>query len=253
MGIKTFAPLPVTVVDVTFVRTSTLLLRFEELTVLTDPWFCMQLRGLPCYQRPGIELEDLPTIDLIIASHLHPDHFDRRSLSRMDLGGTNILGPEGTARFARDLGAKAVVDMVPGEVHKQSGVTITATEADHPDGEVNFVLQDGSTTMFFGGDTKYHHGFTDIGRRFAIDVAMLPMGGSRVLGRRIVMTPAQALQAAVELGARIVVPIHEGGAWMSLPPLSFHSGRPQELEQLAREREPGIEVRTLRPGELARF
>ena len=68
-------------------------------------------------------------------------------------------------------------------------------------------ITDGGTTLFFGGDTKYHHGFPDIGRRFRIDVAMLPVGGSLVLGRRIVMTPAQALQAAVELGCRTVIPI----------------------------------------------
>ena len=60
---------------ITYLRTSSVLIEYDGHTLLTDPWFSMLMRIVPVFRPPGIALEALPKLDLIVASHLHPDHF----------------------------------------------------------------------------------------------------------------------------------------------------------------------------------
>jgi len=46
-----------------------------------------------------------------------------------------------------------------------------------------------------------------------------------------------------------VIPIHEGGIWMSVPPLSLHPGRPEHLVQRVMKERVDTEVVVLKPGE----
>lgn len=67
-------------------------------------------------------------------------------------------------------------------------------------------------TIYFAGDSGYFRGFADIGRRFKIDVAMLPIGAydpEAFMGPQHT-TPEQALQAFRDLGAKLFVPMHYG-------------------------------------------
>jgi hypothetical protein len=71
--------------SVFFVGTATVIIRYGELTIMTDPNFLHEGDhvhlgyGLTSRRvtNPAIELEDLPPIDLIVLSHMHEDHFDR--------------------------------------------------------------------------------------------------------------------------------------------------------------------------------
>jgi len=65
--------------------------------------------------------------------------------------------------------------------------------------------------VFFGGDTGYHPElFKEIGRRFRIDLAILPIGPiePRDFMERYHVDPAQALQVFQDLGARLMLPMH---------------------------------------------
>lgn len=73
------------------------------------------------------------------------------------------------------------------------------------------VLTD-NPTLYFAGDSGYFNGFKEIGSRFKIDVAMLPIGAYEpewFMGPQHV-TPEQALQAFVDTGASWFVPMHYG-------------------------------------------
>src|SRR5579883_1730367 len=71
--------------DITFIGTATLLLRFGGITLLTDPNFLHHGEkvhlgyGLSATRRtdPAIEIDQLPPLDLVLLSHMHEDHFDR--------------------------------------------------------------------------------------------------------------------------------------------------------------------------------
>ena len=76
-----------------FVGNATMLLRFGNITVLTDPNFLH--KGQRVYlglglstqrlKEPALRPEDLPRLDAVLLSHLHGDHWDRvaqRSIDR---------------------------------------------------------------------------------------------------------------------------------------------------------------------------
>ena len=246
---------PAAGVRLTMVRCSTLLIEWPGGRVLTDPWFAMRLRGLPCLRRPGLAPDRLGRLDAVLASHLHPDHFERRVVESLRPAPPLVLLPPGALERLRGPHPPAFTELAPWQSVPVAGATVTAVPARHtgpgPD-EVNFVLEiPGWGRLFFGGDARFDGPVLQaIARRFApIRVALLPVGGTRILGVRTVMDPADALAAARLLQARTVLPIHEGGIWLSVPPLSLHPGRARHLAALA-ERAPGSpEVRVLSEGE----
>lgn len=228
------------------IRCSTLLLEWPGLRLLTDPWFAMTMRGLPCFRRPGLQPETLGALDGVLVSHLHPDHFEPAALARLRPPPARVLVPPGAVghRALRRL-AGPVEELAPWSATRFGEATVTAVPGPHTlpgPGEVNYVVDvPGWGRLFFGGDARFDGAvLVEVARRFApFRVALLPVGGSRILGRRTVMGPADAWRAARLLDARVVVPIHEGGIWMSVPPLSLHPGRALDLAALAaRDRQP---------------
>lgn len=71
--------------SVQFIGTATVLIRYQGITILTDPNFLHKGEhvhlgyGLRSQRltNPALELSQLPPIDLLILSHLQEDHFDQ--------------------------------------------------------------------------------------------------------------------------------------------------------------------------------
>ena len=229
------------------------------MNLLTDPWFAMHLRGLPCLRRPGLRREDLPPLDGLLVSHLHPDHFDRRAVARMSPPPRRALFPPGSlARLDVPTGADWA-ELAPWETGELGGVPVTAVPGPHtlpgPD-EVNYIVHFADYgRVFFGGDARLDREvLARVGRELGpVRLALLPVGGTRIFGRRTVMNPRDALEAADLLGAERVVPIHEGGIWLSVPPASLHPGRARHLARAAARRGQAQRVVVLREGEGVRF
>ena len=224
---------------VTMIRCSTLLLQWRGLRLLTDPWFRMHIRGIPCLRRPGLAVEQLGALDALLVSHLHPDHFDRQAVSRMQPRPGRVLLPPGALdRLGRTAGP-GWQELAPWSETAIGELRVWSVPGPHtlpgPE-EINFVLElPDWGRVFFGGDARYHGPtLAEIGRRFApIKLALLPVGGTLILGQRTVMTPEQAQRASRLLEAETVIPIHEGGIWLSVPPLSWHPGRARQLAEIA--------------------
>ena len=85
--------------------------------------------------------------------------------------------------------------------------------------QVSWVIDGGGRRVFHAGDTQVHGQFWNIGRAYGpFDVVFLPINGFRqTMGRTtrvpaaMSLTPEQAVEVAQVLGARRVVPIHDGG------------------------------------------
>jgi L-ascorbate metabolism protein UlaG (beta-lactamase superfamily) len=114
------------------------------------------------------------------------------------------------------------------------------------------VVSGGRRRIIHCGDTMWHGSWWQIGRQYGpFDAAFLPINGARFAWRKpvseisAVMTPEQAVAAAVVLGARLIVPIHYGvvGAedYSELPNL--------EATLLESARKRGVAVEIARPGE----
>jgi L-ascorbate metabolism protein UlaG (beta-lactamase superfamily) len=244
-------------VRITFLRTSSLLIEYAGVVAITDPWFGNNMRGLPVFRKPGIALADLPRIDYIFASHLHRDHFDRAAVRAMANRDIEIVGTRGTAEHCRDLDVRAVHDLSPWEEVSVGPFTLHATPCEHtgpPPPEVGFVIDCGDMRLFFGGDCRWSPWFAQIAERFSdIDVAMLPVGGTLIFGKRTTMDPGDAVRASEVLKPRFVIPIHEGGEWLPVPPASWHPGRRSHfVQELSHSKSPS-EACVLEPGRSATF
>ncbi|HJX82607.1 MAG TPA: MBL fold metallo-hydrolase, partial [Candidatus Udaeobacter sp.] len=81
----------------------------------------------------------------------------------------------------------------------------------------------------------------EIGDRYGIEIALLPIGAYEApTGREVHMNPEEAVKAFLELGARTLIPMHYGTFRLGFEPL--HEP-PQRLLKSAREH--GIEDKLL--------
>lgn len=239
---------------VTMIRCATLLLEWGDFRVLTDPWFSMRLWWIPCLRRPGIPVEALPPVDAVLVSHLHPDHWDAGAVARLRPSPRAVVFPPGGLARAGG-GGPGWTELPPWNDVLVGEVRFFAVPGPHTGpgpNEINYVMDfSGFGRVFFGGDARFDRAVLgEVARRFApVRLGMLPVGGTRVLGRRTVMSPAEAEAAADLLGAEVVIPIHEGGVWLSLPPLSLHPGRAADLRRRFERRGEPDRVRVLGEGE----
>jgi L-ascorbate metabolism protein UlaG (beta-lactamase superfamily) len=99
-----------------------------------------------------------------------------------------------------------------------SGFVVTATPARHFSGRglkrnqalwVSFVYQTPHKKIFIGGDSGYDTHFADIGQKYGpFDLALLECGQYNYAWRYIHMMPEQTVQAAIDLKARTLMPVH---------------------------------------------
>jgi len=87
-------------------------------------------------------------------------------------------------------------------------------------GANGYVVRAAQRAIYFAGDTGYFSGFTEIGRRFEPDVALLPIAGYQPAAfRQEHLSPLDAAYAFEDLGARIFVPMGYGSFVRSYEPL----------------------------------
>ncbi len=199
---------------------ATMLLRIGGVNVLTDPVMGERIGvsldlarvglarraitfGLSRLQDPGVGIDSLPKIDVVLLSHAHFDHLDRPTLARLAAGpaqgatvitarSTTGLIPQSNNRdkgFARiielgwndtfDLEARSGTDDSCGPTQRLRIRSIrprhwgARTAVDHHRGCNAYVIESRSHRALFGGDTAYTEAFKDVG---PCDLAMLGIG-----------------------------------------------------------------------------
>jgi len=195
---------------VKFLGHATLLMRLGDLTILTDP-IAEVLKGYP-------GLESSFSLDLVAISHGHRDHLDFEALVR--LKPSVILAPQGyRPLFPKGL-TGSLVEIRRWESVNFKDVRITALPSLHLGLLCNFpflfptlgyIFEHGDLGVYFAGDTGFSAKlFKEIGERFKIDVAFLPIGSDRFLLRLHHLGAETALRASELLKARVFIPIHWG-------------------------------------------
>jgi L-ascorbate metabolism protein UlaG (beta-lactamase superfamily) len=204
---------------VTFVGHATLLLQWKGLNILTDPNFVPRVVVPKRLVEPGIPIEQLPPLDLIVVSHAHLDHLVKPSLRRLGKE-VPVVVPTGLAELITPLGFRRVYELNWWDVYEGDGFKAIHVPAKHwgrrtphdrERGYGGFVIERHGHHVYFAGDTAYFQGFLEIGRAFPIDLALLPIGAYRPLSfRQVHCNPEDALQAFEDMQARYMVPIHWG-------------------------------------------
>ena len=215
---------------ITFVNHATFLLQVDGINILTDPIWSERASpfswaGPRRHRPPGIRLEDLPPLDLILLSHDHYDHLDIPTLQRLahEHQPTIYAGLK-NAHYLSGHGIGNVVELDWWqEAAARSDLWITAVPAQHFSGRLpfqadktlwcGFVVQTSGSAVYFAGDTGAGPHIGQIARRFPeIDIAILPIGAFRpewFMGE-VHMSPREAVEAHLSLSARVSVAGHFG-------------------------------------------
>ena len=163
--------------DITFVGHATILIRTDGLNIITDPMFSA---GPPFHvfkraNDAGMCVDELPKIDVILISHSHLDHFDKRSLRKMSKQ-SMVIVPPGYRKKLERMGFTDVreLDGKSWESARIGKVGITAVKSYHARNCNGYVIK-GKHTLYFPGDTGYFDGIKKIAERFKVDVVFLPL------------------------------------------------------------------------------
>ncbi len=229
---------------VTFIGHSSFFLQIDGRKVLIDPVFSKRLILLRRQRYPGVLLEELPSIDLVLLTHAHMDHLDLSSLRRVVritrrlTGGTpEVVVPRGVEDLVENLGFSRVHRLDWWQEITVKGLKVTMTPCKHwgarlfrdmHRGYGGYVVEGGGHSVYHSGDSAYFDGFREIGKRLKPEVALLPIGAYFPDSHRAVHTsPEEAVQAFIELGAEEMIPMHFG---------TFRLGREPMDEPLKRLR-----------------
>ena len=235
---KTYPPQLVSksYLGVTFIGHSSFFLQIGGRNVVIDPNFARWLFVLKRLRRPGLRLRDLPPMDLVLVTHAHFDHLHRHSLraiarqTRLQTGSApTLVVPHHVFDLVSDLGFKNIVELEWWNSHQQGPLEITHVPARHWGARVikdshrgygGFVLRSGRHSVYHAGDTAYFNGFREIGRRLSPELALLPIGAyDPPQFRNVHTSPADAMQAFLDLKARWMVPMHYGTFRLSHEPV----------------------------------
>lgn len=216
--------LPDVDLSVLWIGHATVLVQIHDRVILTDPLFTGTV-GMVMKRtvEPGLDPAAIPRVDFTLISHTHFDHFSYGSLDLIPKEGKLLL-PIGALAYTPALGFEEIREMKPWDVLQHNGVTITAVPVQHFSGRYGFdilwmrdrgytgyMIEYRGITIFFGGDTGYHPEiFKEIGRKYEIDLAILPISPvePRDFMQQNHVDPAEALQIVRDLRARQMLPMH---------------------------------------------
>ncbi len=203
---------------------ATVLVQMDDKFILTDPVFTETVGQLSRrLVEPGLEASELPPIDAVLISHMHPDHLSLGSLEMLESKIRHLALPSGGLVYLTDFPFDAF-ELGTWERWERDGLRITATPVRHPgfrygidqewmvDSFTGYVIEYHGLRVYFGGDTAYDDRmFVETGFRFpGADLALLPIAPAepRELMRRTHVSPEEAVQVFLDLGARRMMPIH---------------------------------------------
>jgi len=213
--------------SITWIGHSTFLVRMDGVTFLTDPIFSnraspLSFAGPERLVPPGIPLDELPPIDFVTLSHDHYDHTDLPSIEALAKRGARFVAGLEMGDLVRGVGGE-VVELDWWQSTTLDGVEVHAVPAQHFSGRslvgrdrrlwVGWVVAGATRRFYHAGDTGYFDGFAEIGRRLGpIDLAAVPIGAydPPEIMRFVHVNAEEALQAAVDMGARRAVGMHWG-------------------------------------------
>lgn len=260
---------------VTWIGHAAVLLQIAGSNLLMDPMFGERaspvgFAGPRRWVPPGIAIDALPDVHVILLSHNHYDHLDAgsvRALARR-FPAAEWLVPLGLVPLARSLGVGRITERDWWERHGTGPLEITATPAQHFSSRTpvdrnqtlwcGWTISGGGRRVFFAGDTAYHPAFGEIGRRLGpFDLQLLPIGAyqPRWLMRPVHMDPEEAVRAFRDAGdgsdpGGVMVPVHWGTFKLTDEPMDEPPRRVRAAWDAARL--PAERLWLLRHGETRR-
>lgn len=171
----------------------------------------MSFDGKTMYIDPVSEYTDysrLPKADIILITHEHDDHLDKKAIEAVEKSGTRIIANAASVKIlGRGTQMKNGDELQPDKWLSIEAVPAYNTTAGHEQfhphtGRDNgYVLTIGGKRIYIAGDTE---NIPELAKLKNIDIAFLPVN------QPYTMTVAQAVDAAKVISPKILYPYHYG-------------------------------------------
>ena len=177
--------------------------------------------GVPRYTKRVIERDNLPDLDYIIITHNHYDHLERKTVISFKKG--HFIVPLGIKYTLEGWGIESerISELGWGDVFEDNDIKIIGEEAQHFSGRYlldenrtlfnsYLILGKNNINIFWSGDTGYQKHFKRIYEQYHInfDLVALEMDAYNTGWRNCHLFPKEVIQAASDLKAKKLFPIH---------------------------------------------
>ncbi len=195
-------------------------LRLAGKLIVIDPIWSRSIGGaVRRLVAPGVALEAMPAIDLVLVTHDHRDHMDLPTIRRLPREALYVVPLGNGPRLDKP----NVVELDWWQTHEVGELAITLVPARHWSMRMpwnrnatlwgGYVIRGPEGTAYHSGDTAWGDHFAEIGAASGpIDWAMLPIGGyaPRWFMEPQHIDPTSAVRAHDALGARHLLAMHWG-------------------------------------------
>lgn len=201
--------------------------------------------------------EHMPDVDVMILTHDHYDHLCMRTIRALAPRTTHIVTSLGVGAHLERWGVPrtSITELDWWEsTARDPSITITAAPARHFSGRAfkrgetlwsSFILELPDLRLYLGADSGYGTHFQEIGERFdGFDLAIIEAGQYGANWPYIHMLPEQTVQAAHDLRARALFPVH----WAKFS-LSYHPWDEPIRRVITQAQHTGMRVATPMIGE----
>ncbi|WP_228433483.1 MBL fold metallo-hydrolase [Chryseobacterium arthrosphaerae] len=175
--------------------------------------------------------EDIPDLDYLVITHDHFDHLDYPTVKAIrNRTGVAVI-PLGVGAHLERWGYtedQLIEEEWGAEINLKNNIRIVFTPARHFSGRrikqndtlwTSYVLITPSKKIFLGGDSGYDSHFKMIGEKYGpFDYAILENGQYGDAWRYIHAMPEDVIQAAVDIQAKHIIPVHAAKFALALHP-----------------------------------
>ena len=179
----------------TWIGHASFLIQVDGINILTDPHLTKRaspvvFAGPSRTTPPGLKIEDLPEIDVIVISHNHYDHLDYQtilSITRKQINNQPlILVPLKLKKLLESFGARNVKELGWWDTTSFKNLTIHSVPVQHWSNRsfntnktlwCGWVFENANFKSIFVGDTGYSKDFSAIQKKFGyMDLSLIPIG-----------------------------------------------------------------------------
>jgi len=218
---------------------ATVLIQMDDKVIMTDPFLTNHIAEIQMrIVEPGIDINDLKQLNIILLSHSHMDHVNLGSLEILEdrFPKAKLVFPDGIKEFLPDYDFTFVPLKISdykkkkyiGQTRIVDGVSITSVAAYHwggrygldgllwgYDGFCGFIIQYNGMTVYFPGDTAYDDEFYKfLGEKYEIDIEFMPIGPCKdctlIDKPNRHLYPKGSLMVLEDSKAKLMIPIHYG-------------------------------------------
>lgn len=224
---------------------STVLLKIDGFTILTDPVFSSRIGmnfgpltlGIKRLVAPALHVRELPKIDLVLLSHAHFDHLDMPSMAALQDSGATLITASKTADLLRGKRFAEVRELGWDERTRLGPLEIRAFRVNHWGARMRtdsyrgyngYTIDAGRYRVLFGGDTAQTDIFRSLRTSRPFDLAIMPVGAYNPW-IHYHCTPEEAWRMAQDAGSEFFLPVHHQTFTLSREPVMEPIERLREI------------------------